>query len=132
MEGPPPTVAFKRKDWNPSFWSLLSLTFGLILLFVSPALIVIAAPVFLACFILSIIAMAKRRVLSGVLMPALQALTDGYFVYIVEDASSGASLIADGVALRRIEQAGGVPVTACRSCSSFSAIGREMSITARS
>ena len=56
--------------------------------------------------------MAKRRVLSGVLMPALQALTDGYFVYIVEDASSGTSLIAHGVAFLRIEQAGGVPVTA--------------------
>jgi hypothetical protein len=113
MEAPPPTpVAFKRKDWNPSFWWLLCPTFGLILVFVSPALIVIAAPVFLACFILSIVTMAKGRVLSGVLMPALEALTDGYFVYIVEDASSGASPIARGVALRRIEQAGGVPVTA--------------------
>jgi isochorismatase family protein len=45
-------------------------------------------------------------------MPALQALTDGYFVYIVEDASAGTSFIAHQAALRRIEQAGGVPVTA--------------------
>ena len=113
MEDPPPRrVASKRKDWNPSFWSFICLIFGVILLFVSPVLIIIAAPVFLTCFILSIIAMAKRRVLSGLLVPALQALTDGYFVYIVEDASSGTSPIAQGVGLRRIEQAGGVPVTA--------------------
>jgi len=45
-------------------------------------------------------------------MPALQALTDGYFVYAVEDASGGASRVAHRAALRRIEQAGGVPVTA--------------------
>jgi nicotinamidase-related amidase len=45
-------------------------------------------------------------------MPALQALTDGYFVFAVEDASSGASAVAYHAALRRIEQAGGVPITA--------------------
>jgi hypothetical protein len=45
-------------------------------------------------------------------MPALQALTDGYFVFAVEDASGGASAVAYHAALRRIEQAGGVPVTA--------------------
>ncbi|HEY5754003.1 MAG TPA: isochorismatase family protein [Chthoniobacterales bacterium] len=45
-------------------------------------------------------------------MPALQALADGYFVYAVEDASGGTSLVAHQAALRRIEQAGAVPVTA--------------------
>jgi nicotinamidase-related amidase len=45
-------------------------------------------------------------------MPALQALTDGYFVYAVEDASGGMSLVAHHAALRRIEQAGAVSVTA--------------------
>jgi len=45
-------------------------------------------------------------------MPALQALTDGYFVYAVEDASGGTSPGAHRAALRRIEQAGAVPVTA--------------------
>jgi nicotinamidase-related amidase len=45
-------------------------------------------------------------------MPALQALTDGYFVYAVENASGGTSPVAHHAALRRIEQAGGVPVTA--------------------
>ena len=45
-------------------------------------------------------------------MPALQALTDGYFVYAVEDASGGLSPAGHHAALRRIEQAGGVSVTA--------------------
>jgi nicotinamidase-related amidase len=45
-------------------------------------------------------------------MPALQALTDGYFVYAVEDASGGLSSAGHQAALRRIEQAGAVSVTA--------------------
>jgi nicotinamidase-related amidase len=45
-------------------------------------------------------------------MPALQALTDGYGIYVVEDASSGASPGAHAATIRRIEQAGGVSVTA--------------------
>jgi nicotinamidase-related amidase len=45
-------------------------------------------------------------------MPALQALTDGYFVYAVEDASGGTSIVGHHAALRRMEQAGAVSVTA--------------------
>jgi nicotinamidase-related amidase len=45
-------------------------------------------------------------------MPALQALTDGYAVYAVVDASGGASAVAYEAAIRRIEQAGGVSMTA--------------------
>ena len=45
-------------------------------------------------------------------MPALQALTDGYAVYAVEDACGGTSLVAHHAAIRRIEQAGAVSVTA--------------------
>jgi len=45
-------------------------------------------------------------------MLALQALTDGYAIYAVEDASGGASPLARAAALRRIEQAGAVSVTA--------------------
>ena len=45
-------------------------------------------------------------------MPALQALTDGYAVYAVEDACGGTSLVAHKAAIRRIEQAGAVSVTA--------------------
>lgn len=72
MEGPASApVASKKKEWNPSLWSFLCLFVGVILLFVSPAFLVISGPLFLACFVLSIIAMAKRRVLSGVIMMVL-------------------------------------------------------------
>lgn len=45
-------------------------------------------------------------------MPALQALNDGYAVYAVIDASGGTSTIAHDAAIRRIEQAGAVSLTA--------------------
>jgi nicotinamidase-related amidase len=45
-------------------------------------------------------------------MPALQALTDGYGVYAVVDASGSASALAQDAAIRRIEQAGAVSATA--------------------
>jgi nicotinamidase-related amidase len=45
-------------------------------------------------------------------MPALQALTDGYGVYAVENASAGTSPTAHAAAIRRIEQAGAVSITA--------------------
>ncbi|MBC7962886.1 MAG: hydrolase, partial [Steroidobacteraceae bacterium] len=44
--------------------------------------------------------------------PALEALKAGFEVYGVEDASGGTSLTAHNAAMRRIEQAGVVPVTA--------------------
>ena len=44
--------------------------------------------------------------------PALQMLEEGYGVYAVKDASRGTNLAAQDTALRRIEQAGGVSVTA--------------------
>ncbi len=44
--------------------------------------------------------------------PALEAIKAGYEVYAVEDASGGTSLLAHNAAMRRIEQAGAVPVTA--------------------
>lgn len=44
--------------------------------------------------------------------PALEALQAGYEVYAVEDASGGTSVTAHNAAMRRIEQAGVVPVTA--------------------
>ncbi|WP_243366726.1 hydrolase [Fundidesulfovibrio soli] len=43
--------------------------------------------------------------------PALEALGAGYEVYAVEDASGGTSLTAHNAAMRRMEQAGAVPVT---------------------
>jgi nicotinamidase-related amidase len=44
--------------------------------------------------------------------PAIQALEAGYEVYAVEDASGSTSVTAHNAAMRRIEQAGAVPVTA--------------------
>jgi len=44
--------------------------------------------------------------------PALQMLEEGYGVYAVKDASRGTSPAAQETGLRRVEQAGGVSVTA--------------------
>ncbi|MDD2539653.1 MAG: hydrolase [Desulfuromonadaceae bacterium] len=44
--------------------------------------------------------------------PALEALEAGFEVYGVEDASGGTSVVAHNAAMRRIEQAGAVPMTA--------------------
>jgi nicotinamidase-related amidase len=44
--------------------------------------------------------------------PALQMLEEGYGVYAVKDASRGTNQSAQDTALRRVEQAGGVSVTA--------------------
>jgi nicotinamidase-related amidase len=44
--------------------------------------------------------------------PALDAMKAGFEVYGVEDASGGTTLTAHNAAMRRIEQAGAVPVTA--------------------
>jgi len=44
--------------------------------------------------------------------PALEAIKAGFDLYAVEDASGGTTVTAHNAAMRRIEQAGGVPVTA--------------------
>ena len=44
--------------------------------------------------------------------PALQMLEEGYGVYAVKDASRGTNQTAQDTALRRVEQSGGVSVTA--------------------
>jgi len=43
--------------------------------------------------------------------PALDALKDGYDVYMVADAVGGASVQAHNAALRRLEQAGAKPIS---------------------
>lgn len=43
--------------------------------------------------------------------PALGALEAGYDVYAVEDASGGTTVTAHNAAMRRVEQAGAIPVT---------------------
>src|SRR5260221_4837316 len=44
-------------------------------------------------------------------MPVIQALGEGYEVYIVTDASGGVSLEAHEMAIQRMVQAGAVPIT---------------------
>src|SRR5579859_1729240 len=44
--------------------------------------------------------------------PALQMLEEGYGIYVVKDASRGTSRASHDMALRRVEQAGGVSLTA--------------------
>ena len=44
-------------------------------------------------------------------MPAIQAMGEGYEVYIVTDASGGVSAEAHDMAVRRLVQAGAVPMT---------------------
>ncbi|HWB06823.1 MAG TPA: hydrolase [Verrucomicrobiales bacterium] len=44
-------------------------------------------------------------------MPAIQALADGYDVFIVTDASGGVSAEAHDMAVRRMTAAGAVPIT---------------------
>src|SRR6202047_207287 len=44
-------------------------------------------------------------------MPAIQALGDGYDVFIVTDASGGVSVEAHDMAVRRMVAAGAVPIT---------------------
>jgi nicotinamidase-related amidase len=44
-------------------------------------------------------------------MPVIQAIGDGYEVYFVTDASGGVSLEAHEMAVRRMVQAGAVPIT---------------------
>ncbi len=44
-------------------------------------------------------------------MPAIQAMGEGYEVYVVSDASGGVSTEAHDMAVRRLVQAGAVPIT---------------------
>jgi nicotinamidase-related amidase len=44
-------------------------------------------------------------------MPAIQALEDGYTVYVVTDASGGTTREAHDMAVQRMIQAGMVPIT---------------------
>ena len=44
-------------------------------------------------------------------MPAIQALADGYDVFVVTDASGGVSAEAHDMAVRRMADAGAVPIT---------------------
>jgi len=59
----------------------------------------------------------KRLIIAGlwteicVLFPALEALAEGYEVYVVTDASAGQSEETHQIAIQRMVQAGVVPIT---------------------
>ncbi len=70
-------------------------------------------------FVAAVAATGRKKLVMAALwtevclaFPALEALKAGYEVYAVEDASGGTSITAHNAAMRRIEQAGVVPVTA--------------------
>lgn len=45
-------------------------------------------------------------------LPAIHALADGYNVFVVEDACGGVSRTTHDAAMRRVERAGAIPITA--------------------
>ena len=70
-------------------------------------------------FVAAVKATGKKKLVMAALwtevclaFPALEALKAGYDVYAVEDASGGTSVTAHNAAMRRVEQAGAVPMTA--------------------
>ncbi|AAR34719.1 hydrolase [Geobacter sulfurreducens] len=71
-----------------------------------------------AAFVAAVKATGRKKLVMAALwtevclaFPALGALKAGYDVYAVEDASGGTTLTAHNAAMRRVEQAGAVPVT---------------------
>jgi nicotinamidase-related amidase len=69
-------------------------------------------------FVAAVQATGKKKLIMAALwtevclaFPALEAIKAGFEVYAVEDASGGTSVVAHNAAMRRIEQAGAVPVT---------------------
>jgi nicotinamidase-related amidase len=72
-----------------------------------------------AKFVEAVVATGRKKLIMAALwtevcltFPALEALRAGYEVYAVEDACGGTSVAAHNAAMRRVEQAGVVPVTA--------------------
>lgn len=66
----------------------------------------------------AVVATGRRKLIMTALwteacltFPALDALKEGYEVYVVVDAVGGTSLAAHDATLRRIEQAGGKPIS---------------------
>jgi len=89
----------------------------------SQPLVLVAHPRFRASSLKELVAAAKSTARNNFLIaalwsetslvfPALQMLEEGYGVYAVEDASGGTSKAAHDAAIRRIEQAGAVSLTA--------------------
>lgn len=71
-----------------------------------------------AGFVAAVRASGRRKLVIAALwtevclvFPALAAISDGYEVYFVEDASGGTSVSAHSMAVSRLVQAGSVPIT---------------------
>ena len=69
-------------------------------------------------FVKAVAATGRKKLIMAALwtevclaFPALEAIGAGYEVYAVENASGGTTVTAHQAAMRRIEQAGAVPVT---------------------
>ena len=70
-------------------------------------------------FVSAVKATGKKKLIMAALwtevcltFPALEAIKAGFEVYAVEDASGGTTVTAHNAAMRRIEQAGAIPMTA--------------------
>jgi len=70
-------------------------------------------------FVAAVKATGKKKLIMAALwtevcltFPALEAIKAGFEVYAVEDASGGTTVTAHNAAMRRIEQAGAIPMTA--------------------
>ncbi len=75
-----------------------------------------------AKFVEAVAATGRKKLIMAALwtevclaFPALEAMKAGYEVYAVEDASGGTSTAAHNAAMRRVEQAGAVPMTALQT-----------------
>jgi hypothetical protein len=84
------------KAWNPIRWSFLSLIIGVSLLIVSPQSMFVSVCLFLACFVLSAIAIANRRLASGVTMMIL-LFTAPAICVVVRNVTDGGKDIEKGV-----------------------------------
>jgi len=72
-----------------------------------------------AAFVSAVAATGRKKLVFAALwtevclvFPVLEALAAGYEIYAVEDACGGTTAMAHDAGMRRIEQAGAVPVTA--------------------
>jgi hypothetical protein len=84
------------KAWNPIGWSFLSLIIGVGLLIVSPQSMFVSVCLFLACFVLSAIAIANRRLASGVTMMILLFTVPAICV-VARNLTNGGKDIEKGV-----------------------------------
>ena len=78
------------------------------------------------CFVAAVRKTGRKNFLMAGLLsdacvafPALQMLEEGYGIYAVKDASRGTNQAAHDTALRRVEQAGGVSLTALQALLEF-------------